>query len=120
MFAKIVNIHWSFLSDGSYDITVDLVSIGDIVESFKINALTSGKLIEPSGDQQNVGQKTDTAVIDLYANKNDIGQYFYSLKNTPALITRGINNSDNAVIRNTSNNSINFFNFNFNYQRFFF
>ena len=37
MFAKVTNYHWSFLPDGSYDITLDLVSIGDVVESFKIN-----------------------------------------------------------------------------------
>jgi len=37
MFAKVSNFHWSFLPDGSYDITIDLVSIGDIIESFKIN-----------------------------------------------------------------------------------
>jgi hypothetical protein len=41
MFGKVTNFHWSFLADGSYDITVDLVSIGDVVESFKINAAPS-------------------------------------------------------------------------------
>jgi len=41
MFAKVCNFHWSFLPDGSYDITVDLVSIGDVVESFKVNSLVS-------------------------------------------------------------------------------
>ena len=40
MFGKVCNYHWSFLPDGSYDITLDLVSVGDIVESFKINLLS--------------------------------------------------------------------------------
>jgi predicted component of type VI protein secretion system len=43
MFAKVSNYHWSFLPDGSYDITIDLVSIGDVVEAFKINSLTNSK-----------------------------------------------------------------------------
>jgi len=44
MFGKVKNFHWSFLKDGSYDITLDLVSVGDIIESFKINSLVSGDL----------------------------------------------------------------------------
>ena len=42
MFAKVTNFHWSFQKDGSYDIELNLVSVGDVVESFKINALNSG------------------------------------------------------------------------------
>lgn len=48
MFGKVTNFHWSFLADGSYDITVDLVSIGDVIESFKINAAPS-TLNQPTG-----------------------------------------------------------------------
>lgn len=81
MFAKVCNFHWSFLPDGSYDITLDLVSVGDIVESFKINLLTNGpaESITTSGTG-NTGDKSPTEIIDLYANQSSIGQYFYSLK----------------------------------------
>jgi len=37
MFGKVTNMHWSILSNGSYDIRIDIISVGDIVESLKIN-----------------------------------------------------------------------------------
>jgi hypothetical protein len=80
MFAKVVNYHWSFLPDGSYDITLDLVSIGDIVESFKINVLNSGiSNTVSSTTPSDVSKLSDTELIALYANKNSIGQWFYKL-----------------------------------------
>jgi hypothetical protein len=82
MFAKVSNFHWSFLADGSYDITLDLVSVGDIVESFKINMLTSGPVFNIEGEDspKDKSELTSTQIIDLYANQSSIGQYFYSLK----------------------------------------
>jgi hypothetical protein len=82
MFAKVCNYHWSFLPDGSYDITLDLVSIGDIIESFKINIFTKGidPTIQPISTP--TGSFVPTKVIDLYANQSDIGRYFYDLKST--------------------------------------
>ena len=44
MFAKVKNFHWSFLKDGSYDVTIDLISSGDIIESLKINAIEEDHL----------------------------------------------------------------------------
>ena len=76
MFAKVCNYHWSFLPDGSYDITLDLVSVGDIIESFKINALSKG--VSTQTDKVS-GELTPKEVIALYANKSSIGQYFWSL-----------------------------------------
>jgi hypothetical protein len=79
MFAKVSNFHWSFLPDGSYDITIDLVSIGDIIESFKINSLVGGldALAEESAPKENL---TNAEIIALYANKSTIGQEFYKLQ----------------------------------------
>jgi len=80
MFAKVSNFQWSFLPDGSYDITLNLVSIGDVVESFKVNALING-INNPSNLVNNEDTNlTPIEIIDLYANKNTIGQYFYKLK----------------------------------------
>ena len=38
LYGKVSNYSWSFAKDGSYDITVKLVSMGDIIESLKINS----------------------------------------------------------------------------------
>jgi hypothetical protein len=83
MFAKVVNYHWSFLPDGSYDITLDLVSIGDIVESFKINVLNTGIVNNQlTTKETDVTKLSDEELITLYANKSSIGQWFYTLMGT--------------------------------------
>ena len=49
--AKISNFSWSINSDGSYDITLTLISLGDVVESLKTNLspdLTTTKFIKHS------------------------------------------------------------------------
>ena len=85
MFGKVCNFHWSFMQDGSYDITIDLVSIGDIIESFKINALTSGidtsiKVEKKEGeDKKDPSQMTSEELIDDYVNQSEIGKKFYQL-----------------------------------------
>jgi hypothetical protein len=80
MFAKVVNYHWSFLPDGSYDITLDLVSIGDVVESFKINVLNAGIVnAQSTTKEKDVTKLSDAELITLYADKNSIGQWFYTL-----------------------------------------
>jgi len=40
-FGKIVNFKWSFEEDNSYSITVDIISIGDVIESLTINRSTA-------------------------------------------------------------------------------
>jgi len=76
MFAKVTNYHWSFLPDGSYDITLDLVSIGDVVESFKINALVDGLILNTTTTGLLDPNARDDEVIDYYASKNSIGTFF--------------------------------------------
>jgi hypothetical protein len=39
IFAKVVNFSWSFTKDGKYDITINLISLGDVIESLKANTL---------------------------------------------------------------------------------
>lgn len=41
MLGKVVNFSWQFAQDGSYDITLDLISWGDVVESLKCNVTPS-------------------------------------------------------------------------------
>jgi LAS superfamily LD-carboxypeptidase LdcB len=73
MFAKVTNFHWSFLPDGSYDITIDLVSIGDVVESFKINSLIDDRPGVP-----NTGIDSLDEAVKLI-NKSTVGRFLYAL-----------------------------------------
>lgn len=46
MLAKVVNFSWDFQADGTYDITLSLISTGDIIESLKINTTPDKKSVE--------------------------------------------------------------------------
>lgn len=39
LFGKIVNFNWKVETDGSYSITIMMASLGDVVESFKLNSM---------------------------------------------------------------------------------
>jgi GH24 family phage-related lysozyme (muramidase) len=42
-FGKVSNFSWNFNPDGTYDISIDLITIGDVIESLKVN--TSSKIV---------------------------------------------------------------------------
>ena len=44
--AKVVNFSWEFKPDGTYDITLSLISTGDIIESLKINTSPTKNSVE--------------------------------------------------------------------------
>ncbi len=50
MYAKITKFNWTFNSDGSYDIKVNLVGMGDVIASLKINAAPTPKLKKAAKD----------------------------------------------------------------------
>jgi hypothetical protein len=50
MLGKVTNFSWKFNSDGSYDISLNLVGLGDIIEALKINTANTKdpKVLPPS------------------------------------------------------------------------
>ena len=42
LFAKVVNFNWTYTKEGTYDITINLISLGDVIESLKANNLLNG------------------------------------------------------------------------------
>jgi hypothetical protein len=84
MFGKVTNFHWSFNQDGSYDIVLDLISAGDVLESFKVkgNALAvSDTSTTTSGTETDKPVDLETRdiykVLAKYAPTNDIANYLY-------------------------------------------
>ena len=77
MFAKVANFHWSVNKDGSYDIEVNLSSIGDIIESLKVNVLLGESQFQ-SVINNNIDTKeiTSDEKIELSNSKHTIGQFF--------------------------------------------
>ena len=53
MFAKVVNFSWNFTKEGTYNITLKLISAGDVIESLKANLLLPGDEYIPNGTTNN-------------------------------------------------------------------
>jgi hypothetical protein len=44
LLGKVSNFSWAFMEDGSYDIEITIISLGDVVESLKLNISTDKSL----------------------------------------------------------------------------
>lgn len=76
-FGKVSNFNWNFNQDASYDITIDLISLGDVIESLKVNTLISPiKSNELDTDQSELNQTT-------------IQNYFYNIRRNFESIVQG-------------------------------
>jgi hypothetical protein len=78
---KVVNFTWSIDRDLSYNITVTVRTIGDIVESLKINAINGGVSVnldnvERAASGSTADLKTQEKIAN-YAFSSDIGKLLY-------------------------------------------
>jgi len=97
MLGRVVNFNWTFEADGSYNITVIVRSIGDVIESLKTNILTvdpvnlpNSPLITQDKLKKEQQQKQNTSYAptptdvkssyDPYPNKSNIHARFNKLK----------------------------------------
>jgi hypothetical protein len=67
IFGVVSNFSWTFNSDGSYDVKIEIISLGDVIESLKVNLppLTDGA---PSAYLSNNQQ----ALADKFTQSNDL------------------------------------------------
>jgi len=72
LFGKVLNFSWTYAADNTFDITINLRSIGDIIEGLKIN---SQKTITRSVPVAGSGSPP----LELYKNKNAIGSLYYEV-----------------------------------------
>jgi len=52
LFAKVVNFSWTYTKEGTYNITINLISLGDVIESLKANNLLNGLQTTPTQEQR--------------------------------------------------------------------
>ena len=75
-FGKVSNFTWNFNPDGSYDVSIDLITIGDVIESLKVN--TSSKILPvlptPSGSATPAEEANN---ITKASYLNTIGYFLY-------------------------------------------
>lgn len=73
MLGKVTNFNWKFNDDGTYDITLKLIGMGDIIESLKVNKAplaTDGTSLTPS--EQIKKQETNAGNIEKASDaRND-------------------------------------------------
>jgi hypothetical protein len=70
------NFDWSLRQDGGYDITLKLISVGDVIESLKINTNYPGAQATTESTEE---AKNKPPVI-VSKNKSTINQILYSLR----------------------------------------
>ena len=73
LLAKVVNFDWVFTPEGTYDITLSLISMGDVVESLKLNITPEATL-----------SKFVNSNYKLYSEENDIGDLEENVSSSPA------------------------------------
>lgn len=84
IFGKIVNFSWDFNPDGSYDITLIIRSIGDVVESLKLNVLVNDTKPK-NGENEEEDEEDEEPTITSFKDKNQLGSLFYETQKSAYL-----------------------------------
>lgn len=103
IFGQIRNFTWDYTTEGYYDITLSIISYGDVVESLKINSAPPETSKSENTDESNevsVALKEkdlkDSQIITLLKDLDTIGNLFWKLKNS----LKGGRESDNYEYQN--------------------
>ena len=77
VFGKVTNFSWTFEPNGSYDITITIKSIGDVIESLKLNVLIGGKSTDKDEEEETTDEEP---TIESFKDKHEIGKLFFDAK----------------------------------------
>ena len=77
IYGKISNFNWKFNPDGSYDWSVNIVGVGDIIESLKINTINMGDIDGTEGDDEN--SDSQELPIVAQAQRTGLNAWLYSI-----------------------------------------
>jgi predicted chitinase len=104
LIGKVVNFSWNFTKDLTYEITLKIISMGDVIESLKTNALLPGGSLNTSATTPATGSTppapTPESVIKDFANVHEIGKMFYQKQQVLAPLSSGL---DGISVINESN-----------------
>jgi hypothetical protein len=82
-FGKVSNFSWDFSSDGSYNISIDLITVGDIIESLSLNTpgeVLTNQAIEDLNDDANL---QDESIFTLTNKSSKLEQYIFKQYSAP-------------------------------------
>jgi len=79
MYGKVVNFDWTFNKDGSYDVTLKLISIGAVIESLKINTYLKDLSISTpvNSDTNDDNPESDEEWINKFKFSHSLGYIFW-------------------------------------------
>jgi hypothetical protein len=86
IYGKISNFSWSFEQDGTYSISIKIVSIGDVIESLRINTIATGKEVILTSEEKKKAAEdlksadTDEEILDYSKHKDSISKLFFDAK----------------------------------------
>lgn len=109
IFGRISNFEWVFTSQGYYDITLTVMSYGDVIEALKANSApedfnAQAPTKEESQDQaqQKLQEaETDAEVIDVLKNVDSLGRLAWSIKKQLDTAP-GIGTDNHKILSSTS------------------
>ena len=79
-FGKVVNFTWTFSADGSYNIDLKLVTVGDVIESLQANIPTKSyevTTINAELEENEIYQNIGDSPISNAAQNSKIGKYLF-------------------------------------------
>jgi hypothetical protein len=100
LLAKVSNFDWSFNPDGSYDINLTLISLGDVIESLKTNVsprLTDSEITDEDKPKDILSEYL--FVWKRSNKKSSSKEIYYYLNNTPTKIGYFVEPSNDKTIR---------------------
>ena len=86
-FGVVKNFNWELLENGSYSVTINAISTGDVIESLKINANTAPDATTNGTPANQIYQKSTIhkilgTIIEKIESKNGIGSLINGFKET--------------------------------------
>jgi len=108
VFGQIRNFDWTFTPEGYYDITLSIISFGDVLESLKANVQNSDDTSSPDTEESTENKpidiskaKTDKEIIDTLKNLDSIGNLAWKIKNSFESPQNVVENSGNITTLKT-------------------
>lgn len=80
MYAKVSNYSWTLNNNLGYDITIDLVSLGDIIDSLKFNSQSSYKDNNLQVEEEDI--LTGLANVDLNKGDSGFNAFLFEIRQT--------------------------------------
>jgi len=108
IYGKVSNFSWSFEQDGTYNISLSIISLGDVIESLKINTIAIGDIPVQTAEQTQETEEdlkdadTEAEILEYSKNKDSISKLFYDAKEKLASGTANgeVTTVDDATAKN--------------------